>query len=156
MLDETAKHISETERRSMLAERDTSDRYLASFMSERVGNEFNGRISGIARFGIFVKLDETGADGLVPMRSLGREYFEHDADSQTLRGTDSGTIISLGQRVVVRLAETTPTTGGILLELLQLEDSKLQTRPRQRKTASASNRRGPKKGKSRKVTRKRQ
>ena len=156
MLDETAKHISETERRSMLAERDTSDRYLASFMSERVGNEFSGRISGIARFGIFVKLDETGADGLVPMRSLGREYFEHDADSQTLRGTDSGTIISLGQRVVVRLAETTPTTGGILLELLQLEDSKLQTRPRQRKTASASNWRGPKKGKSRKVTRKRQ
>ena len=156
MLDETAKHISETERRSMLAERDTSDRYLASFVSERVGNEFSGRISGIARFGIFVKLDETGADGLVPMRSLGREYFEHDADSQTLRGTDSGTIISLGQRVVVRLAETTPTTGGILLELLQLEDSKLQTRPRQRKAASASNRRGPKKGKSRKVTRKRQ
>lgn len=143
MLDETAKHISETERRSMLAERDTTDRYLASFMSERVGNEFSGRISGVARFGIFVKLDETAADGLVPIRSLGREYFEHDADSQTLRGTDSGTVISLGQRVVVRLAETTPTTGGILLDLLELEDSKLQTRPRQRKIASASNRRGP-------------
>jgi ribonuclease R len=156
MLDETAKHISETERRSMLAERDTTDRYLASFMTERVGNEFSGRISGVARFGIFVKLDETAADGLVPIRSLGREYFEHDADSQTLRGTDSGTVISLGQRVVVRLAETTPTTGGILLDLLELEDSKLQTRPRQRKIASASNRRGPKKGKSRKVTRKRQ
>ena len=156
MLDETAKHISETERRSMLAERDTTDRYLASFMSERVGNEFSGRISGVARFGIFVKLDETAADGLVPIRSLGRKYFEHDADSQTLRGTDSGTVISLGQRVVVRLAETTPTTGGILLDLLELEDSKLQTRPRQRKIASASNRRGPKKGKSRKVTRKRQ
>jgi len=156
MLDETAKHISETERRSMLAERDTTDRYLASYMSERVGNEFSGRISGIARFGIFVKLDETGADGLVPIRSLGREYFEHDADSQTLRGTDSGTVISLGQSVVVRLSETTPTTGGILLELLELEESKLQTRPRQRKNASASNRRGPKKGKSRKVTRKRQ
>ena len=156
MLDETAKHISETERRSMLAERDTTDRYLASFMSERVGNEFSGRISGVARFGIFVKLDETAADGLVPIRSLGREYFEHDADSQTLRGTDSGTVISLGQRVVVRLAETTPTTGGILLDLLELEDSKLQTLPRQRKIASASNRRGPKKGKSRKVTRKQQ
>ena len=156
MLDETAKHISETERRSMLAERDTTDRYLASFMSERVGNEFSGRISGVARFGIFVKLDETAADGLVPIRSLGREYFEHDADSQTLRGTDSGTVINLGQRVVVRLAETTPTTGGILLDLLELEDSKLQTRPRQRKIASASNRRGPKKGKSRKVTRKQQ
>ena len=125
-------------------------------MSERLGNEFSGRISGIARFGVFVKRDETGADGLVPIRSLGREYFEHDAESQTLRGTDSGTVISLGQRAIVRLAETTPSTGGILLDLLELEDSKLQTRPRQRKTASPSNRRGPKKGKSRKVTRKRQ
>ncbi|MEM9437286.1 MAG: ribonuclease R, partial [Pseudomonadota bacterium] len=62
-LDATAEHISETERRSMLAERDTSDRYLAAYLSERVGNEFGGRISGIARFGVFVKLDETGADG---------------------------------------------------------------------------------------------
>ena len=56
----------------MMAERDTNDRYLASWLSERVGNEFEGRVSGIARFGIFVKLDETGADGLVPMRSIGR------------------------------------------------------------------------------------
>ena len=57
-------------------------------MSERLGNECGGRISGIARFGVFVNLEETGADGLVPIRSLGREYFEHDAESQTLRGTD--------------------------------------------------------------------
>ena len=84
MLDETAKQISDTERRSMVAERDTTDRYLASFMSERVGNEFKGRVSGIARFGVFVKLDETGADGLVPMRALGQEYFRHDPETQTL------------------------------------------------------------------------
>ncbi|MEO1703884.1 MAG: ribonuclease R, partial [Pseudomonadota bacterium] len=72
-LEPTAEHISETERRSMLAERDTSDRYLAAYLSERVGTEFSGRVSGIARFGIFVKLDETGADGLVPIRDLGNE-----------------------------------------------------------------------------------
>jgi ribonuclease R len=63
-LEETAKHISDTERRSMAAERDTTDRYLAAFLSDRVGATFTGRISGIARFGAFVKLDETGADGL--------------------------------------------------------------------------------------------
>ncbi|MEL6702354.1 MAG: RNB domain-containing ribonuclease, partial [Pseudomonadota bacterium] len=75
MLEATAAHISDTERRSMLAERDTTDRYLASYLSERVGTELEGRISGIARFGVFVKLDETGADGLVPIRELGQEYF---------------------------------------------------------------------------------
>ena len=119
-LEQTATHISETERRSMMAERDTTDRYLASFLSERVGNEFTGKVSGIARFGIFVKLDETGADGLVPMRSIGREYFHYDAEANTLMGSDSGRIIALGQRATVRLAEAVPVTGGIGLELLSL------------------------------------
>jgi ribonuclease R len=85
-LEETAKHISDTERRSMAAERDTTDRYLAAFLSDRVGATFTGRISGIARFGAFVKLDETGADGLLPMRALGHEYFHHDADKPDADG----------------------------------------------------------------------
>jgi ribonuclease R len=125
-LEQTGAHISDTERRSMVAERDTTDRYLAGFLSERVGNEFTGRISGIARFGAFVKLDETGADGLLPMRSLGREYFHHDAEAQTLMGSDTGMMISIGQRVTVRLAEAVPVTGGIALELLEIEDQKVQ------------------------------
>ena len=124
-LEGTAGHISETERRSMMAERDTTDRYLASYLSERVGNEFPGRISGIARFGVFVKLDETGADGLIPMRELGREYFKHDEDTNTLTGSETGIKISLGQRVLVRLKEAAPVTGGISLELLELEGKKL-------------------------------
>ncbi|SFD88235.1 RNAse R [Sulfitobacter brevis] len=120
-LEQTGQHISDTERRSMVAERDTTDRYLASYLSERVGNEFTGRISGIARFGAFVKLDETGADGLLPIRSLGREYFHFDADAQTLMGSDTGMTIGIGQRVTVRLAEAVPVTGGIALELLSIE-----------------------------------
>jgi ribonuclease R len=125
-LEQTAAHISDTERRSMMAERDTTDRYLAAYLSERVGNEFTGRISGIARFGAFVKLDETGADGLLPMRNLGREYFHYDGDAQTLTGSDTGMIISIGQRVTVRLAEAVPVTGGIALELLEIEDQKVK------------------------------
>ncbi len=121
MLEETAKHISDTERRSMAAERDTTDRYLAAYLSERVGNEFTGRISGIARFGLFVKLDETGADGMIPIRTLGREFFHYDPKSQTLMGADSGTVIGMGQRVTVRLAEAVPVTGGLMLELLEIE-----------------------------------
>jgi ribonuclease R len=119
-LEQTGNHISETERRSMLAERDTTDRYLAAYLSERLGNEFSGKISGIARFGVFVKLDETGADGLVPMRELGTEYFKYDADSNTLTGSDTGLVIGLGQRVIVRLAEAARVTGGVILELLEI------------------------------------
>ena len=127
MLEATGEHISDTERRSMMAERDTNDRYLAAFLSERMGDEFTGRISGVAKFGVFVKLDETGADGLVPVRSLGREYFHFDRDAGTLMGSDTGLVIGLGQRVTVRLSEAAPVTGGIALELVSL-DGKTMTR----------------------------
>ncbi|MEP4195451.1 MAG: ribonuclease R [Aliishimia sp.] len=129
-LEATGSHISDTERRSMMAERDTTDRYLAAYLSERVGNEFAGRISGIARFGVFVKLDETGADGLIPMRNLGREFFHFDGDTGTLMGADTGIIIHIGQRVLTRLTEAAPVTGGIALELLELEDAKMPSGPK--------------------------
>ncbi len=128
-MEATATHISETERRSMMAERDTTDRYLAAFLSERVGQEFRGRISGIARFGVFVKLDETGADGLIPMRNLGSEYFHYDRDAGTLMGADSGIEIRLGQRVLVKLTEAAPVTGGLALELLELEGEAMPSGP---------------------------
>jgi len=126
-LSETAKLISDAERRSMAAERDTVDRYLAAYLSDRVGAEFTGRISGVQRFGLFVKLDETGADGLIPIRSVGREFFHYDPNTQTLMGADTGVIIGIGQRVTVRLAEAVPVTGGLMLDLLMLEDRTLPT-----------------------------
>lgn len=126
-LEETAKLISDTERRSMAAERDTTDRYLAAYLSDRVGAEFSGRISGVQKFGLFVKLDETQADGLVPIRSIGREFYHYDETSQTLTGSDSGQVIGLGQRVLVRLTEATPVTGGLTLELLSIEGGAIKT-----------------------------
>ena len=131
-LEATGTHISDTERRSMMAERDTTDRYLAAYLSERVGTEMTGRISGIARFGAFVKLDDTGADGLVPMRNIGREYFHFDRDAGTLMGADTGIVIGIGQRVKVRLTEAAPVTGGLALELLELEDKALPSGGSQR------------------------
>ncbi|MEP3347099.1 MAG: ribonuclease R [Litoreibacter sp.] len=124
-LKATGEHISTTERRSMVAERDTTDRYLASYLSERVGTEIEGRVSGIAKFGMFVKLDGSGADGLIPIGTLGREYFAYDRDAQTLRGEKSGVVIGLGARVLARLAEATPVTGGLVLELLELNGKPL-------------------------------
>jgi ribonuclease R len=128
-LTDTAKQISDTERRSMTAERDTTDRYLAAFLSDRIGAELTGRISGIAKFGVFVKLDETGADGMIPIRTLGGEYFHYDGDTQTLMGSNTGLLISLGQRVTVKLAEAAPVTGGLIVELLTLDDQAMPRGP---------------------------
>lgn len=127
-IGDTATQISETERRSMAAERDTTDRYLASYLSARVGNELSGRISGVAKFGVFVKLDETGADGLIPVRTLGREYFEFDPDAQRLVGSETGLALGLGQPVTVRLAEAVAITGGLMLELLSADGVSLPRR----------------------------
>lgn len=128
-LDDIGKQISDTERRSMIAERDTTDRYLAAFLSERVGNEMPGRISGVTRFGLFIRLLETGADGLVPIRTLGGEFFHHDPEANTLMGADTGLTLGLGQEVKVRLAEAEALTGGIALELLELEGKALPRGP---------------------------
>jgi ribonuclease R len=143
-LPETAQQISDTERRSMTAERDTTDRYLAAFLSDRIGAEMGGRISGIAKFGVFVKLDETGADAMIPIRTLGREYFHYDAESQTLMGADTGLIIGLGLRVTVKLAEAAPVTGGLIAELVAIDDrmiprgpSRGRGKPPRRKAGSA-------------------
>jgi ribonuclease R len=158
-LPETAIHISETERRSMAAERDTTDRYLAAYLSERVWADFQGRISGIARFGIFVKLRETGADGLVPIRTLGREFFNFDAETSTLTGSDTGLTFRLGQQVTVRLAEAVPVTGGLMLELLSLDGKTLPRSPSRGRSSPAGRSVGKHRKKSdstkRKVTRKR-
>ena len=124
-LDAIAQAISATERRSMQAERDTADRYLAAFLQERVGQELGGRITGVARFGAFVRLEGTGADGLVPVRTLGDEYFRFDPREGVLVGAQTGLVIAPGTEVTVRLAEVTPATGGILLDLLAMEDRAL-------------------------------
>jgi ribonuclease R len=117
-LTEIAEHITMAERRAMAAERDATDRYVAAFMEGREGAEFTGRITGVTRFGLFVRLAETGADGLVPVSTLGTEYFIHDDRAHALVGERSGRRWRLGAEVQVRLREATPITGGLLFEML--------------------------------------
>ena len=120
-LGETGDLISMTERRSMEAERDTNDRYLAAYLADRVGAEFKGRVSGIAKFGLFVRLDETGADGIVPLAHLGREYWRFNARENTLKGEDSGRVIAVGMPCTVELVDATAVTGGLTLQILSLD-----------------------------------
>ncbi|NJC42663.1 ribonuclease R [Brevundimonas alba] len=113
-----AEQVTMTERRSMAAERAAMDRYMASFLSERVGATFPGRITGVTRFGLFIRLEETGADGLVPVSTLGGEYFHHDDRTHALVGERSGQRWTLGRNVEVKLVEATPVTGGLVFEML--------------------------------------
>ena len=117
-MKDTSDRITFAERRAMAAERDATDRYVAAFLSDRVGAEFDGRITGVTRFGLFVRLDETGADGLVPVSKLGTEYFVHDDKSHALVGERTGARWPLGMRVTIRLVEATPITGGLLFAMV--------------------------------------
>ncbi len=117
-LGEVAATISVAERRAMKAERETFDRLLAHFLADRVGASFEGHISGVTRVGLFVKLDDTGADGFIPARTIGNEYFRYHEDRHALVGNSSGESYRLGDRVTVKLVEAVPLAGALRFELI--------------------------------------
>ena len=134
--------LSKNERRASAAERDAVDRFCASYLSEKVGAIFNGRINGVARFGLFVTLDDTGADGLVPIRSLGDDYFVHDEGRHLLRGRSSKQIFRLGDKIQVMLMEADPVSGSMIMNLINSKDleplakidAKLKSKKNRKKT----------------------
>ncbi len=119
---ELGAHISATERRAVAAERDALERYTVAYMEDKVGAIFPGRINGVTRFGLFVRLDETGADGLVPMRSLRDDFYVHDEHGHCLIGQRRKRRFTLGDAVAARLVEADAVTGGLLLELAEFSD----------------------------------
>ncbi|PZP57031.1 MAG: ribonuclease R [Micavibrio aeruginosavorus] len=121
-LVEIAEHISMTERASAEAERNSVDRFTASFLKDKIGAQFPGRIGGVTRFGLFVKLVETGSDGLVPIRTLPSDFYIHDESQHALIGRRTGRVFRLGAQVLVRLVEADPMTGSTLFELINGED----------------------------------
>jgi ribonuclease R len=134
-LSEVAAQISVTERRAMKAERETADRLIAHFLADRIGATFQGRISGVTRAGLFVKLSDTGADGLIPIRTLGTEYFNYDEARHALVGSRSGAMHRLGDVVDVRLVEAAPVAGALRFELLS--EGRVMQRGRRREPARA-------------------
>ncbi|WP_375392454.1 ribonuclease R family protein [uncultured Sphingomonas sp.] len=109
--------ISALERRAMEAERDTIDRYVAAFLSERVGETVDARVTGVTNFGLFACVEGIGGDGLLAVRDLGTEYFRFDEAARTLTGEHSGDCYALGQRLQLRLAEANPVSGALRFEL---------------------------------------
>ncbi len=115
---DTAEHITATERRAALAERDAIDRYLAAYMADKVGAVFGARISGVTRFGIFVTCVASGASGIVPLSTLIDDFWVHDERTQTLTGRRTRLVFRLAQDVEVRLAEASPVTGGLVFHIV--------------------------------------
>jgi ribonuclease R len=117
-LPDIAEAISQTERRAMLAERSASERYLSAHMSRQIGDSFSARISGVSRAGLFVTLDDSGADGLIPISQLGDERFYADESNMFMTGGTSGISFRIGESVEVELEEATPLKGGLLFSLV--------------------------------------
>ncbi|MGE7369790.1 ribonuclease R [Neorhizobium sp. NPDC001467] len=117
-LEDIAAEISTFERRAMAAERDTINRLIAHHLSERVGQEFEGRVSGVTKAGLFVSLPTYGADGFVPISTLGRDYFVYDEAHQALVGDKSRLGYQLGDSVDVKLVEAIPLAGALRFEML--------------------------------------
>ena len=117
-LGDVAKDISDAERRAMAAERETIDRLIAAHLADRVDASFEGRIAGVTRSGLFVKLKDTGADGFVPVSTLGQDFFNHVEEAHALVGNRSGETYQLGDPVTVRLVEVIPSAGAVRFEML--------------------------------------
>ncbi|MCC6912423.1 MAG: ribonuclease R [Rhodospirillaceae bacterium] len=112
----TTEHISSTERRAAMAERQTVDRFAALYLRDRAGAVFVGRISGVSRFGAFVTLEETGADGILPMRHLPQDFYDHDERGHRLVGRRRRLELRVGDVIDVRLVETDEVAGSIVFE----------------------------------------
>jgi ribonuclease R len=127
-LEQVSDAISQTERRAMEAERDTIDRYVAAWLSGRVGEVFDTRITGVQAFGFFATIVGLGGDGLVPISTLGGEYFRHDEAAQALVGSDSGTTYASGDRLKLKLAEANPLTGALKFVLPDADANVIEPR----------------------------
>jgi ribonuclease R len=137
------QHISATERRAMAAERETADRLLAQFLAGQIGARFEGRISGVTRSGLFIRLLDTGADGFVPASTLGADFYRYEQEQQAMIGDRTGEKFALGDRVSVRLLEVAPVAGALRFELLS-EGARVNPSATRRGTKRPSKSYGPK------------
>jgi ribonuclease R len=125
-LEAIGKHVSATERRATAAERAALERYRARLLGGRIGESFAARVNGVQRFGLFLTLPDTGADGLLPIANLPPDFYRFDERRLRLVGQHSRRIFSLGDALSVRLAEADPIGGRLLFRL----DEAIAERPR--------------------------
>jgi ribonuclease R len=147
---EWGEHISVTERRAATAEREAVDRYVTAFLADRVGAAFTGKVSGVTRFGLFVTLDRTGADGIVPISTLPEDFYVHDETHHCLVGKRTRRTFQLGQKLEVVLAEANTLTGSMVFHIHEGDERPGRSGPRPPRPASRPFRPGAKRGRGRK------
>jgi ribonuclease R len=138
--DEIGEQISRLERRAMEAERETVDRYVAAFLADQRGQVAMCRITGVQPFGFFATVVDFGGDGLVPVSTIGDEYFRYDEKAQQLVGEETGTTYRLGQKLKLRIAEADPVSGSLRFELPERQGA--SPAPERRDRVRTAGRRG--------------
>ncbi len=130
-LEKIGEHISITERRAAAAERDAVDRFTTLYLADKVGATFKARISGVARFGLFARLDDTGADGIIPFNALPNDYYHHDEKRQAFVGKRTGRVFQLAQPIVVQLDQADKITGSMAFRIVESDyDGKKPSSPK--------------------------
>lgn len=115
-LEGVSEIISTTERTSSRCERDTTSRMTALYLEAQDEKVFDAQISGVSDFGLFVRLPQFGAEGLIPMRKLPNDYYVNDEKTKSLRGRRSGRIYQFLATMRVRLLEIDPLLNSILFK----------------------------------------
>src|SRR5690348_13808962 len=140
--DEIGEQISRLERRAMEAERETVDRYVAAYLADQVGQVVMCRVTGVQPFGFFATVVEFGGDGLVPVSTIGDEYFRYDEKAQQLVGEETNTTYRQGQKLKLRIAESNPVSGSLRFELPDQQPSGNRPPPERRDRVRSTGRRG--------------
>ena len=144
-LPEIAATISAAERRAMHAERETIDRLIANHLAGQIGAEFSGRISGVTRSGMFIKLDDNGADGFIPAATIGKDYYRYDEAKHSLIGQHGSKTFRLGDNIRVKLVEASPVAGALRFAVLTEEkyvgSCSTKTKKRSKPNSDKKNRR---------------
>ncbi len=146
--EELGAHLCTTERRAAAAERDAMDRFVAGYLAPRIGAIFPARVNGVTRFGLFITLDETGADGLVPISSLPGDYYDLDKTGHMLIGQNSGNLYQLGQTTDVMLREASPVSGGLIFQIMDAGAPQPGRRPGAKRAKPQGHRSAKKRAKS--------
>jgi ribonuclease R len=118
--EEFGEHLSMCERRAVAAERSAMDRYVAAYMADHVGATFAGRVTSVTRFGLFMSLDGTGADGTDPDPQPRPGILPSRRRPQMLVGERTGETYGLGDRLKVKLDQADTATGGLLFDVVEV------------------------------------
>ncbi|AXG37447.1 ribonuclease R [Enterococcus gilvus] len=120
-LPDIANHSSKMERRAVDAEREVDSMKKAEYMSEKVGEEFDGLISSVTKFGIFIELPNT-VEGMIHLNELKQDYFHFIENQLALVGERTRQTFKIGQKVRIKVTKSDPETREIDFELLEAEE----------------------------------